>query len=80
MTSGEVCDIITSSDRVLSDRTLSDKVIFLEVNTMYNSFNQWNTAAMLYGQLNAKDRLEFKMAEAVVNFIKFKLKGRKKHA
>lgn len=45
-----------------------------------SSFNQWNTAAFLYNRLDAKDRLEFQFAEAVVNFIKNKLKSKKKSA
>ena len=47
---------------------------------MYNSYNQWNTAGLLYSQLNEKDRLEYKFAEAVINFIKYRHKSKKKHA
>jgi hypothetical protein len=47
---------------------------------MFNSFNQWNTAYLLYSQVAEKNRIEFEISEMVFNFIMKKFRLKKKTA
>ena len=80
LTSKELCDIITSSDRALSGRALSDIVILGGLNMLDSYFYHWNTAPLLYSQVAEKDRIEFEISELIVKFITKRLKLKKKTA
>ncbi|NLX93259.1 MAG: hypothetical protein GXZ02_05260 [Clostridiales bacterium] len=42
--------------------------------------NQWNKASLVCNQLNEEDRLEYKVADAIINFIKSRLGLKRKRA